>query len=230
MRKDIEVIAFDADDTLWINEPKFRETEEKFCQLLKDHLPAETVSAELYKTETANMALYGYGAKAFVLSMIETLLRITDHRTGAELVQKVIAMGKELLQQPVEVLDGVKEVLIQLNGNYRLVVATKGDLLDQERKLLHSGLEEHFHHIEIMSDKQTDNYRKLLKNIGCQPEHFLMVGNSLKSDVLPVLELGGYAVHIPFHVTWAFEEVENTIDSPRFLEAKHISELLTMLA
>ncbi len=226
----IKVIAFDADDTLWINEPNFQETEEIFCTLLQNYLPKEAVSKELFKTEMENLSLYGYGAKSFMLSMIETMIRITDNSAGLVLVQKVIQLGKELLQKPVELLDGVKEVLVKLNGNYRLVMATKGDLLDQERKLFNSGLEKHFHHIEIMSDKKTGDYLKLLRNIDCEPENFLMVGNSLKSDVIPVLELGSYAVHVPFHTTWAHEEMKMEINNPKFREAKDITELLDILS
>jgi len=227
--KKIEVIAFDADDTLWVNEPNFRETEEKFCDLLKDYLPKESVSKELFSTEMGNLALYGYGVKSFVLSMLETLVRITNNSTSLELVQKVILLGKELLQKPVELLDGVKEVLVKLNGDYHLVLATKGDLLDQERKLSNSGLEQYFHHIEIMSDKKTSDYSKLLENINCEPENFLMVGNSLKSDIIPVLELGGYAVHVPFHITWSHEKIDYKIKNPKFTEANNITELLKIL-
>jgi putative hydrolase of the HAD superfamily len=228
--KNIKAIAFDADDTLWVNEPNFQETEKKFCDLLSSYLPASAVSQELFSTEMNNISLYGYGAKSFMLSMIETLIRASNCSADIKQVQEIIGLGKELLQKPVELLDGVEEVLAKLNGDYRLVLATKGDLLDQERKLRHSGLESHFHHIEIMSDKKAADYAKLLKNIGCRPEHFLMVGNSLKSDVLPVLELGGYAVHVPFHTTWAHEETDQKIESQRFLEAKNITEILGILS
>ncbi len=230
MQTNIEVIAFDADDTLWANENHYRDAEDAFCALVRDYMPAATVSEELFKTEKANMPIYGYGAKAFTLSMIETLLRITKGEASAGLVEKVIALGKGLLQTPVKLLDGVPEVLARLNGDYRVVLATKGDLLDQGRKLLHSGLEKYFHHIEIMPDKQKKDYIKLLKNINCKPENFLMVGNSLKSDILPVMELGGYAVHVPYHVTWAWETIDQEIDNPRFLEAKNIREVLNMVS
>ncbi len=227
--KNIRVIAFDADDTLWVNEPNYRKTEDRFCELLSGYMPAESVSEELFKTEMENLPVYGYGAKGFMLSMIETLIRVSDGKAGLELIDQVISLGKELLKKPVEVMEGVRDVLERLNGNYRLVLATKGDLLDQERKLSWSGLQEHFHHIEIMSEKNTRGYRKLLRNIDCEPECFLMVGNSLKSDVIPVLELGGYAVHVPYHINWAHELVDQEIDNPRFLEAKNISELLKIL-
>lgn len=225
----LRVIAFDADDTLWINEPFFQETEQKFCALLEDYLPAHTVGQELYKTEMKNLALYGYGVKGFMLSMVETMVRITEHTASMALVQNIIELGHELLNRPIILLDGVEDVLQQLNGRYRLVMATKGDLLDQERKLINSGLEKYFHHIEIMSDKQEKDYRKLLRHLDCSPQDFMMVGNSLKSDVIPVLALGGYAVHVPYHTTWVHEKVEFKMDEARFLEAGNILELLQLL-
>lgn len=226
----IQVIAFDADDTLWVNEPYFQETEHKFCALLEDFLPHHTVSQELFKTEIKNLPLYGYGVKGFMLCMIETISRVTDNMAGLELVNKTIALGQELLQKPIELLDGVEEVLSQLNGRYRLVMATKGDLLDQERKLIKSELEHYFHHIEIMSEKKEKDFLKLLKHLDCRPENFLMVGNSIKSDVLPVLKLGGHAVHVPYHTTWAHEKVDHQIEHPNFLEAENILEVLDMVS
>jgi putative hydrolase of the HAD superfamily len=149
----IKVIAFDADDTLWVNEPFFREAEEKFASLLEDFMPQHTIMKELYRTEIENLKLYGYGIKGFMLSMIETALRVTDHKMPITIIDKVIRIGQEMLEKPVELLPGVEEVLASLNGDYRIVLATKGDLVDQERKLKKSGLEKHFHHIEIMSEK-----------------------------------------------------------------------------
>ncbi|MEO6357114.1 MAG: HAD family hydrolase, partial [Ferruginibacter sp.] len=148
---DIKVIAFDADDTLWINEPYFQETERKFCALLEDYLPHHSISQELFKTEMQNLSLYGYGVKGFMLSMVETAIRITDKALPGHIVEKAIGYGKELLDKPIEMLDGVEAVLQSLAKKYKLVVATKGDLLDQERKLKKSGIEHYFHHTEIMS-------------------------------------------------------------------------------
>ena len=227
--KNIKVIAFDADDTLWVNEPYFREAEEKFSELLEDYLPHHSVNKELFKTEMDNLELYGYGVKSFMLSMIETVGRITENNADMKLINKSIELGRELLNKPIELLDGVEDVLKNLNGQYRLVMATKGDLLDQERKLIKSGLENHFHHIEIMSDKKVSDYRKLLKHLDCKPEHFLMVGNSIKSDVIPVLELGGHAIHVPYHTTWAYEKVDIKIKDPKFFEAAFISDLPNFL-
>ncbi len=229
MNNSITTIAFDADDTLWINEPYFQEAENRFCELLEDDLPQHSVSQELFKTEMQNLHLYGYGIKGFMLCMVETVCRISKHTASMELIRKTLEIGHELLMKPVELLDGVTETLESLKGKYRLVVATKGDLLDQERKLKKSGLQDYFHHIEIMSDKKESDYRKLLKHLDCQPEHFLMLGNSIKSDILPVLEIGGSAAHIPYHVTWTHEQQDLQIEHENFLEFKNIKEILNYL-
>lgn len=227
--KNIKVIAFDADDTLWVNEPYFRETEEAFAQLLKDYLPEEDINTILFSVEMKNLELYGYGIKGFVLSMLEAIIKITGDKGNLELISKVLSFGKEMLNKPVEMLDGVGEVLKKLNGDYRVVLATKGDLLDQERKLIKSGLEKHFHHIEVMSDKKPKDYKKLLKHLDCEPKNFLMVGNSVKSDVLPVLEIGGNAIHVPFHTTWIHEEVNEDLEQIDFLTVSNISEIALLL-
>ncbi|REC78631.1 HAD family hydrolase [Chryseobacterium elymi] len=229
MNNHITTIAFDADDTLWINEPYFQETEKEFCALLEDYLPQHSVSQELFKTEMKNLHLYGYGVKGFMLCMIETVSRISEGTASMQLINRTIEIGQELLQKPIELLDGVIETLDALKGKYRLVVATKGDLLDQERKLKNSGLQEYFHHIEIMSDKKESDYQKLLKHLDCKPEQFLMLGNSIKSDILPVLEIGGFAAHIPYHVTWSYEQHEHHLEHKNFIELKNIDEVLKYL-
>ncbi|WP_293304965.1 HAD family hydrolase [Pedobacter sp. UBA5917] len=229
MKNTITVIAFDADDTLWVNEPYFRETEEQFASLLEDFMPRHSIMAELYKTEMANLPLYGYGIKGFMLSMLETSLKITSAKIDPIIVEKILDLGKEMLNKPVELLEGVEEVLKALHGKYRLVVATKGDLLDQQRKLTKSGLDHYFHHIEIMSDKQEKDYQKLIRHLDCRPEEFLMLGNSLKSDVLPVLNIGGHAVHIPFHTTWVHESIDHTIEHANFYEMESLAEVLPKL-
>lgn len=228
--KNIQTIAFDADDTLWINEPYFQETEHQFCALLEDYLSHHRVSQELFKVEMENLALYGYGVKGFMLSMIETIGKVTNNTADISLINKTIELGKELLNKPIEILDGVEEVLKKLNGKYRLVLATKGDLLDQERKLIASGLEKYFHHIEVMSNKKVSDYEKLLRHLDCSPEHFMMIGNSLKSDVMPVLGLGGYAIHVPYHTTWVHERVEVKINNPKFFECKSIVGVVEILS
>ncbi len=224
--QNIKVIAFDADDTLWVNEPYFQEIEKKFCEMLEDFLPHHSVAKELFKVEMDNLELYGYGAKAFVLSMVETVLKVSNNTAPIGLIEKVIQYGKELINKQIELLDDVEEVLENLKPKYRLVVATKGDLLDQERKLMKSGLEKYFHHIEIMSDKQVKDYQKLIKHLDIQPNEFMMIGNSLKSDVLPVLELGGVGVHVPYHTTWAHEVVDVKIESPNFYQISRLGEIL----
>jgi putative hydrolase of the HAD superfamily len=207
MFKDIQVIAFDADDTLWVNETYFREAEEVFAQLLFKYETKNKIDQELFKTEIKNLAIYGYGIKGFVLSMIECALVLSNYKLPQETIEKILAIGKEMLEKPVEMLSGVEEVLQNLQGKYKLIVATKGDLLDQERKLEKSNLLKYFHHIEIMSDKKEKDYLKLIKHLDINPSQFLMIGNSLKSDVLPLLKIGAIAIHIPFHTTWIHEEI-----------------------
>jgi putative hydrolase of the HAD superfamily len=226
----VKVIAFDADDTLWVNEPYFRRTEEKFCNLFSEFLPLHDIERELLKTEIGNLGLYGYGIKGFVLSMIETALKITDGQINTDAVGKILTLGKELLNEPIELLEGVQEVLQTLQGKYRLVVATKGDLLDQERKLKKSNLTQYFHHIEVMSEKDDASYLKLVKHLDIQPGELLMVGNSLKSDIIPVLNIGGHAIHVPYHITWAHEMVENQVEHEHFKSVTHIQEILPLLS
>jgi len=226
---DIKVIAFDADDTLWVNEPYFRRTEEAFCELMSGYLSLHDLERELLKIEIGNLPLYGYGVKGFVLSMIETAMTVSDKTISIDIIDRIIQLGKQMLDQPIELLDGVEEVLTVLKGKYRLVVATKGDLLDQERKLRKSGLAHYFHHIEIMSEKDDANYLKLVRHLDIQPQELLMVGNSLKSDVLPVLNIGGHAVHVPYHITWAHEVVDNTIEHDKFKSVESITQVLQML-
>ena len=229
MKNRISVIAFDADDTLWVNEPFFRESEEKFSRLLAAYESESQVMTILFETEIRNLALYGYGIKGFMLSMIETILTVTEHKATPELFERALAIGKEMFDKPVELLPGVEEVLKKLYGKYRLVVATKGDLLDQERKLKKSGLHHYFHHIEIMSDKQESDYEKLVKHLDCPVNEFLMIGNSLKSDVLPVLAIGGNAIHIPFHTTWLHEHVEDEIVHNNFYQMTALADILPNL-
>ncbi|MBT1703982.1 HAD family hydrolase [Chryseosolibacter indicus] len=225
----IKIVAFDADDTLWDNEAYFQETEQKFCQLLEDYLPIHTLSRELLQTEVTNLSLYGYGIKGFMLSMIETALRVTDKTIPPEAIEKILQFGKELLAKPVTIIDGVEQVLSELKNRYRLVMATKGDLLDQHRKLHKSGLGHYFHHIEIMTEKGEEDYKKLIKRLDIKAEEFVMIGNSLKSDVLPVLHIGGHGIHIPYHTTWAHEKIEVNIDHPNFRQVSSIREVTQYL-
>lgn len=224
-----KVLAFDADDTLWVNEPYFREAEDKFSALLEDYLPHHSVTKELYKTELQNIPLYGYGVKGFMLSMVETALRVSNNTVPLAVIEKAIQYGKDLLDKPIELLEGVEETLHYLKDKYRLVMATKGDLLDQERKLKRSGLESYFHHIEIMSDKQEADYQKLIRHLDISPDEFLMIGNSLKSDALPVLAIGGHAVHVPYHTVWEHEKVEGGIEHPNFYSVETLKDILPFL-
>jgi putative hydrolase of the HAD superfamily len=225
----LKVIAFDADDTLFVNEPYFQEVEEKFCALMSDYLSKQGLSQELFKTEIENLELYGYGIKGYILSMIEAAMRISNNTISIEIIEKIIEHGKELLQKPIEILDGVEETLKALHGKYKLIVATKGDLKDQQSKLHRSGLGHYFHHIEVMADKQEVNYEKLLKRLEINADEFFMIGNSLKSDVLPVLNIGGYAVHIPFHTTWEHEKISHKVEHPNFKTLEKISDVLHIL-
>jgi len=225
----LKVIAFDADDTLWINETYFDETEKKFCGLMEDYLSHQGVSKELFKIEIGNLKLYGYGIKGYILSMIEAAMSISNNTIPMEIIAKIIEFGKELLDKPIVLLDGVEETLETLHGKYKLVVATKGDLLDQRRKLHNSGLGHYFHHIEVMSDKQEIDYVDLIKRLEIQPKEFFMIGNSLKSDILPVLSIGGHAVHIPFHTTWAHEKIDHEVEHENFRTFEKIIDVLKRL-
>ena len=229
MYRNIKVIAFDADDTLWVNEPFFRDAENEFCKLLKNYISKEDCKQLLFEVEIKNLPLYGYGIKPFTLSLIEAAIALSKNRIPLETVSKIIELGKEMLSKPIKLIDGIEETLIKLSSKYRLVMATKGDLLDQERKLKKSGLENYFHHIEVMSDKQPDNYQKLLQHLDITSNQFLMIGNSLKSDVLPVLEIGAYAIHIPFHITWEHEKVTKKVSHHQFKKIELASELLQLL-
>lgn len=203
----VKVIAFDADDTLWVNETYFRDAEHLFAKLLSNYETENKIDQELFKMEIENLSLYGYGIKGFMLSMVECALKLSNYTLDQRIIEEILNIGKDMLEKPIELLDGVEQVLQSLHGKYKLIVATKGDLLDQERKLEKSGLIQYFHHTEVMSEKKIPDYRKLVKHLDIEPQELLMIGNSLKSDVLPLIEIGASAIHIPFHTTWAHEEV-----------------------
>lgn len=208
MYNNIKVIAFDADDTLWVNETYFRDAELEFAKLLAKYETANKIDQELFKKEIDNLRYYGYGIKGFVLSMIECALELSNYQIHPKALQAILDIGKEMIEKPIELLKGVEDTLQFLDGKYRLIVATKGDLLDQERKLEKSNLLKYFHHIEVMSDKKEKDYKKLIKHLDIKPSEFFMIGNSLKSDVLPLINIGASAIHIPFHTTWIHEEVD----------------------
>lgn len=224
-----KIIAFDADDTLWHNEPYFDEAQERFCQLFQDYASSQEILGLILNHQVKNLPLYGFGIKAFTLSMIESALELTNHQISGNGIEKILTIGKDLLQKPVELLPNVEDVLKELQGKYKLVVATKGDLKDQHRKLHDSGIGHYFHHIEVLSDKTELDYTKMLGRLDCKAEDFLMIGNSLKSDVLPVLNLGGFGIHIPYHTTWEYEKINFEIKHENFLALSNIKEVLTIL-
>lgn len=201
----ISVIGFDADDTLWHNESIFDANHTRFCTLLSRYHDAKTVETTLYATELRNLDLYGYGVKGFALSAIECAIELTEGRISADELREIVVFAKEMLSHPVELLDGVRETVEALAPEYRLFVITKGDLGHQERKLAESGLARFFERREIVSEKDTLTYKRILAACGLQPGEFAMVGNSMKSDILPVLELGAHGIHVPYSLTWQGE-------------------------
>ncbi len=228
MKNHYKIIAFDADDTLWVNEPWYRETERKFYNLLNGYASTKDLEALLYKTEVKNLGLYGYGAKGLTLSMIETALHISNNQLPAAIIEGIIRLGQELINKPVILLEGVVEVLEKLHGTTPLIVVTKGDLLDQQRKLENSNLKRFFHHVEIVSKKEELDYFQLIKKLGIEPEDFLMIGNSRKSDIIPVVNIGAYAIYVPYHTSWQHEEAEK-IESERCREVKNLTDILKIL-
>jgi putative hydrolase of the HAD superfamily len=231
MRKNnIKVIAFDADDTLWDCQSWFDEVGRKCCQLLSPWATAREVSEGLFATERRNLSLTGYGTKAFTLSLIENAVRVSHGRLTGDIVMQLIELGKGLLQFPTTPLPEVEDTLRLLadKRQYRLVVFTKGELMDQEGKLLRSGLERYFSHMETVSNKTEKEYRQLCENLDVAPEQTLMVGNSFRSDIAPALAAGAWAVHIPYHVVWELEKSEE-FDHERLQKISHFSELLYSL-
>lgn len=226
----MKLIAFDADDTLWANEPNYIDVKLKLCEMLSHHIDEETLSQRFYDAQIRNLAVFGYGAKSFMLSMIETAIELTNGAiTGSE-IQQIIDTGRKLLDFPVDVLDGVGEVLETLSKNFDLMVLTKGDLFDQESKIARSGLGHYFKHVEIVSEKNEQTYLRILQKYTVQPSDFLMIGNSLKSDVLPVVHIGGRAIHIPYATTWAHEMVtDEQLTGKSFTTLGSVRELLELL-
>jgi putative hydrolase of the HAD superfamily len=205
----IEVVAFDGDDTLWHSESHFVDAHQRFCALLAPYVddPAR-IDDQVVATERQNLALYGYGSKAFTLSLIETAIMLTEGRVTANEISAILELGKRLLDHPVELLDGVEEVVDVMAGSgLRMIIVTKGDLFHQEAKVAGSGLADRFERVEIVSEKDVRTYRRVMEAVGVEPDRFFMIGNSVKSDVLPVVELGGHAAHLPYMYTWEFEHV-----------------------
>ena len=230
MNTKIKVIAFDADDTLWDCQSWFDDVERRCCELLAPWATAREVSQGLFATERANLSLTGYGTKAFTLSLIENAVRVTGGQLTGDIVMRLIEMGKELLRFPTTPLPEVEETLVRLAAmrSHRLVVFTKGELMDQEGKLRRSGLEQYFSHVETVSNKTEREYRQLCENLGVAPEETVMVGNSFRSDIAPALTAGAWAVHIPYHVVWELEKSEE-YPHERLHKITHFSQLLDVI-
>ena len=227
----ITVVGLDGDDTLWQNETRFILTQEEFRGLLQRHAPRADVDAHLDEVERKNLAIYGYGVKSFTLSMIETAIELTEGRIPAADLEVILGWGKRMLMQPTELLEGVEAAVRALSGQYDLLLITKGDLFDQESKLARSGLADLFLGVEIVSEKNIASYRGILARRGIKADEFVMVGNSPRSDILPVLALGARAVHIPYHVTWHHEHVpEDALPKTGWYKLERIGDLARLLA
>ena len=230
MVKMITTIGFDADDTLWQNERVFRMTQDRFAALLADHSDSAELMERLLAAERRNVGHYGFGVKGFVLSMIETAIEVTDGQVPASVIRQLLDAGKEMLAHPIELLPHAREAVEALSGAYRLLLITKGDLLDQERKLAQSGLGELFDGIEIVSDKTAPRYDAIFQRHGDGADRSMMVGNSLRSDVIPALQAGAWGVFVPHDLTWELEHAEAPRDHARFAELQHLGELPRLLA
>ncbi|WP_137152547.1 HAD family hydrolase [Devosia sp. FKR38] len=226
----ITTIALDADDTLWQNEQFFRLTQERFKTLLADHADATNLDERLISAVSRNLRFYGFGAKGFTLSMVETALEITNHAVPGTVIAEILAAGRELLSFPVETLPYVDQALEQLEATHRLILVTKGDLIDQERKLAASGLADYFSAVEIISDKTPAAYARIFERHTDGAAHTVMVGNSMRSDVLPALAAGSYGVFVPHDLTWSYELAEEPADEPRYARIAHLGELAAAIA
>lgn len=225
----VEVIGLDGDDTLWHNESIFAAIHDRFRALVGRYAPDADIDARLLATERRNLDLFGYGVKGFALSMIETAIAVTDRQVGAEDLHEIVMWAKEMLSEPVDLLEGVPETVALLAERYRLVLITKGDFFHQETKVARSGLAGHFEAVEIVAEKDAETYRGILRRRQVDPSGFVMVGNSVRSDVLPVLAIGGHAVHVPYHLTWAHEAAEAPPDGRPYAELPDIRDLPALL-
>jgi putative hydrolase of the HAD superfamily len=225
----LTTIGFDADDTLWQNEHFYKLTTDRFAGLLAEYASPERIAATLLESEKRNLALYGYGIKGFTLSMIETALEVTDRRASAVVIAEILAAGREMLRHPVETLPHVRETLAALAGQYRLVMITKGDLFDQERKLAESGLGDFFVGVEIVSQKNAETYARTFARYGDGPARAMMVGNSLKSDIVPAIAAGSWGVYIPHALNWVLEHDEEPLGAPRYRRLETLAGLDAVL-
>ncbi|MDU8929558.1 HAD family hydrolase [Alisedimentitalea sp. MJ-SS2] len=229
MARNLTTIGFDADDTLWHNERFFQITQERFGALLRDYADPDHLSERLLEAERRNLGHYGFGIKGFMLSMIETALEVTSDRVPGSVIHEIISAGQEMLRHPIELLSHAREAVEVLAAEYQLVLITKGDLLDQERKLAQSGLGELFDAVEIVSDKTPETYRAAFARHGDGPGHAMMVGNSMKSDVLPAIEAGGWGVFIPHGIEWELEKAEPPVGVSRYAELVDLGELPSLV-
>jgi len=223
--KDVTVLAFDADDTLWHSENYFQDVQQNFITILDKYAPHDEVQDHLHETEIRNIQLFGYGVKGFTLSMIETAIQISNRRISATDIHDILMLGKGIFDAPLDLLDGVEDVLKSLQADYRLLLITKGDVLDQRNKIEKSGLEHYFTRTEVVQEKDPATYARFFTEYDIAVEKVAMVGNSLRSDVLPILELGGTGIHIPYHVTAHFEKVADKIDHPKFHRLDKVGDL-----
>ncbi len=226
----ISTIGFDADDTLWQNETFFRLTEQRFTDLLSEHGAHEVISARLLEAERRNLRFYGFGVKGFTLSMIETAVEVTNGQVSASVIAEILGFGRQMLQNPVEALPHARETLDALAGRYRILLITKGDLFDQERKLAQSGLGDYFSAVEIVSDKTPSVYERIFTRHGDGPARAVMVGNSLKSDVVPAIRAGSWGVYVPHDLTWVLEHEEAPEADPRFRRIADLGQLPALLS
>lgn len=225
----ITAIGFDADDTLWQNETFFRMTEQRFTELLSEHGEHHVISARLLEAERRNLRFYGYGVKGFTLSMIETAVEVTKGEVSAAVIAEILSFGRQMLQNPVETLPGVRETLDELAGRYRIILITKGDLFDQERKLAQSGLGDYFNAVEIVSEKTAQTYERIFSRHGEGAERAMMVGNSLKSDIVPAIAAGSWGVYVPHELTWVLEHEEEPEGNPRFRRIESLGKLPALI-
>ena len=226
LMEDVKIIAFDADDTLWVNELNYRNSEAEFVKLMKSYTTEEEAINILFRTEMDNLPLLGYGSKPFIISLIEAGIELSKGKLSNEDILQLITIGKGTLERPITIYPDVEMVLSSLSRKYLLVLATKGDLKEQESKVVRSGLGKYFSKVEIMSEKHPEGYIKILSDCNIAPEQFIMIGNSFKSDILPVLEIGGKAIYIPCDITWAHEVVEE-IEHPNLTKVSSIKDILS---
>jgi len=226
----LTAIGFDADDTLWQNETFFRMTEQRFADLLSEHGEHQVISERLLEAERRNLQHYGYGVKGFTLSMIETALEVTGHQISPVVIGEILSFGRQMLQNPVETLPHVHDTLEALADSFRIILITKGDLFDQERKLAQSGLGDYFDAVEIVSEKTPQTYERIFQRHADGAERSMMVGNSLKSDVVPAIAAGSWGVHVPHEMTWALEHVDPPEDNPRFRRIADLSGLMPLVS